>query len=83
MNPRELRIVLQFNADDQAWIRRGGFAVPRFFDGHGVPPARGDVLRIEGRQFLIHGRVWEHDADGPLLRIFLGQARAESDTVFG
>ena len=83
MNPPALRIVLNFNPDDQAWLRRSQLAVPPFFEGHAVMPAQGDVLRIHGRQFEVQGRVWEHDAEGPQLRVFLGDAHAQSDTVFG
>ena len=78
-----LRIVLSFSTDDQAWIRRSSIVVPRFWDQHSVPPLTGDVVRIGGRQFLVQGRAWEHDADGPLLRVFLSNAHAQSDTVFG
>ncbi len=83
MNPPKLRIVFNFNPDDQAWLRREQIAVPPFFDGHGVAPAEGDVLRIQGRQFSVQARVWEYDADGPQLRLFLSSAHAHSDTVFG
>jgi len=83
MTTQNLRFVLTFGTDDQAWLRRGSIAVPNFFQGHTVPPAQGDVLRIAGRQFVVQARVWEHDGDGPVLRIFLGHAHAQSDTVFG
>jgi hypothetical protein len=84
MNPTSpLRIALVFSADDQAWMRLNRIAVPDFWAGHSVPPAQGDVLRVAGRQFEIEARVWEHDADGPLLRLFIGDAHAQSDTVFG
>ena len=79
----KLRIALVFNPDDQAWIRRTPVTVPNFWEGHQVPPARGDVVRFGGRQFLIEARVWEHDLAGPVLRLFVGSAHAESDTVFG
>ncbi len=78
-----LRILLTFSTDDQAWLRRSGVAVPPFFDGHAVAPAQGDALRIGGRQFLVQARVWEHDGEGPVLRLFLSDAHAQSDTVFG
>lgn len=78
-----LRYALSFAPDDQAWLRRGQIPVPPFFQGHAVAPLQGDVLRIAGRQFEVQGRVWEHDADGPLLRLFLSNAHAQSDTVFG
>ena len=83
MNPSSLRYVFTFSADDQAWLRRGQITVPSFFQGHGVAPAQGDVLRIAGRQFVVQGRVWEHDSEGPLLRLFMGHAHAQSDTIFG
>lgn len=78
-----LRVTLVFAPDDQAWLRREQIAVPPFWQGHGVPPASGDVLRIAGRQFLVQGRAWEVDAQGPVLRVFVGNAHAQSDTVFG
>lgn len=83
MSQEPVRIVLSFSPDDQAWIRRGQIAVPKFWQGHAIPPLQGDVIRIGGRQFLIQARVWEHDGDGPLLRLFVGGAHAQSDTVFG
>jgi hypothetical protein len=78
-----LRIVLAFPHDDQGWIRRSSISVPQFWEGHTVAPQSGDVLRVGGRQFLVQGRAWEHDGDGPLLRVFLSASHAESDTVFG
>lgn len=83
MPTTSLRIVLSFSADDQAWLRRSSITVPPFWEGHGVAPAQGDAVRIGGRQFLIQARVWEHDGDGPVLRLFAGSAQAQSDTVFG
>lgn len=83
MSEAGLQIVIVFSAEDQAWIRRSSIAVPRFWDGHATAPQRGDVLRIAGRQFVIEARVWEHDAQGPVLRLFVGDAHAQSDTVFG
>jgi hypothetical protein len=83
MPPPRLRTVLQFGTDDLAWMRLNKVPVPDFWTGHDVPPQRGDVLRIAGRQFEIDARVWEHDAEGPLLRLFIGDAHAQSDTVFG
>jgi hypothetical protein len=83
MNQDKIRIVLTFGTDDQAWIRRSGIAVPKFFDGHSIPPEQGDVLRFGGRQFQIQARVWEHDGEFPVLRLFVGDAHAQSDTVFG
>jgi hypothetical protein len=82
-NPQTLRIVLAFSPEDMAWLRRSQIAVPAFWDGHVVAPAVDDVLRIGGRQFTVKGRLWEHDGSGPLLRLFLSSAQAESDTVFG
>jgi len=78
-----LRVVLVFSVDDQAWIRRSSVVVPRFWEGHHIAPAVGDVLRIGGRQFTVKGRVWEQDASGTILRLQLSDAYAESDTVFG
>ena len=83
MNEPKLRYLLSFSPDDQAWLRRGQITVPSFFQGHDVAPAQGDVLRIAGRQFVVQGRVWEHDGEGPLLRLFMGHAHAQSDTIFG
>jgi hypothetical protein len=83
MDQLPLRIVLAFSPDDQAWIRRSKIVVPQFFEGHTVAPATEDVLRIGGRQFTVSGRLWEHDGSGIILRLFLGSAHAESDTVFG
>ncbi len=83
MSAPSIRYHLQFSPDDQAWLRRGQIAVPDFFRGHGIAPAQGDVLRIAGRQFVVQARVWEHDGECPVLRLFLGHAHAQSDTVFG
>ncbi len=83
MDPQNLRIVPVFAMDDQAWMRRSSLTTPRFWQGHTVAPVVGDVLRLGGRQFTVEGRVWEHDANGPLLRLFLSSGHAESDTVFG
>ena len=77
------QIELVFNKDDQAWIRREQLAVPKFWQGHAVPPLVGDVLRFGGRQFVIEARVWEHEQGATLLRLFVGNARAESDTSLG
>ena len=78
-----LRIVLAFSPDDEKWLRQSKIAVPKFWDGHAQAPLAGDVVRVGGRQFLVQGRAWEHDGDGPLLRVFLSAAHAQSDTVFG
>lgn len=83
METQPLRIMLSFAPDDQAWLRRASIAVPRFWAGHGVAPLAGDALRIGGRQFIIQARVWEVDAEGPLLRLLVGDSHAQSDTVFG
>jgi hypothetical protein len=83
MEMLELKIVPVFNADDQAWIRRTSVELPRFWQGHSVAPALGDVLRVGGRQFVVQARVWEHDGGAPLLRLYLGSGHALSDTVFG
>jgi hypothetical protein len=83
MTQPAIRIVLNFSGDDQAWIRRSGTVVPRFWDGHDIAPVQGDVVRFAGRQFMVEARVWEHDGELPVLRLFLGDARAQSDTTFG
>ena len=83
MTPTHLRTVLVFSAEDQAWIRRTPVNIPPFWEGHPVPPAKGDLVRLGGRQFLIRGRVWEHDAEGPVLKLYVGDAHALSDTTFG
>lgn len=83
MSQQNLRVVLVFGTDDQAWIRRSSIVVPQLWQGHSVPPAQGDVIRIGGRQFLIQGRVWEHDGESAVLRLYVGNAHAQSDTVFG
>ncbi len=83
MIPTPLRTVLVFSAEDQAWIRRTPITLPDFWQGHNVAPAKGDLLRIGGRQFLIRGRVWEHDGEGPVLKLYVGDAHAPSDTSFG
>ena len=83
MTPSSLRTVMVFSAEDQAWIRRTPIALPDFWYGHEVPPAKGDLVRLGGRQFLIRGRVWEHDGEGPVLKLYVGDAHAPSDTTFG
>ena len=42
-----------------------------------------DAIRIAGRQFIVRGRVWEHDGLSPALRLLLSDGGAESDTAFG
>ena len=83
MSQQGLHVQLVFNADDQAWIRREGIAVPHFWQGHATAPAVGDVVRLGGRQFVIQARVWEHDGESAVLRLFVGDARAQSDTSLG
>ncbi|MFT3957120.1 MAG: hypothetical protein QM722_22900 [Piscinibacter sp.] len=83
MAQQELRIVLSFSHEDQTWLRLSSIQVPRFFDSHAVAPASGDALRIGGRQFIVQGRIWEHDGLQPTLRLLLSSSHAESDTVFG
>jgi len=83
MSPAPLRFALVFSHEDQIWIRRTGVAVPDFWRGHGVAPQVGDVFRLGGRQFTIQGRLWEHDGEAVVLRLFVGSAHAESDSVFG
>lgn len=83
MSQQGLQVSLVFNADDQAWIRREGIVVPPFWQGHALAPAVGDVLRFGGRQFVIEARVWEHEGGLTVLRLFVGDARAESDTSLG
>ncbi|MCG3189389.1 MAG: hypothetical protein LKCHEGNO_01764 [Burkholderiaceae bacterium] len=83
MAEQGLQVRLVFDADDQAWIRREGIVVPRFWHGHGAMPVVGDVVRFGGRQFVIRVRVWEHDGQAPVLRLLVGDARAPSDTSFG
>ena len=82
MDP-SFRVVLTFTPDDQAWVRRTGLVVPAYWDGHAVAPLVGDALRLGGRQFIVRGRVWEHDGQRPSLRLLLGSGGAESDTAFG
>jgi hypothetical protein len=77
------QIELVFSSEDQAWIRREKIAVPAFWQGHAVAPLVGDVVRFGGRQFVIEARLWEHAGGQPVLRLFVGDARAESDTSLG
>lgn len=83
MSQQEIKIVPVFSADDQAWMRRGSVTVPKFWEGHNVAPATGDVLRVGGRQFVVEARVWEHDGTASVLRLFLSSGHAQTDTVFG
>jgi hypothetical protein len=80
--PQSLAVHLTFTAEDQAWIRRSSIVVPSFWDGHGAAPVVGDALRFGGRQFVVRGRVWEHDGQTPVLRVVLSSGGAESDTSF-
>jgi hypothetical protein len=77
------RILLAFSADDQTWLRQSKTQVPAFWSGHSLAPQLGDALRVGGRQFMVKGRVWEHDGQGPVLRVLLDGGHAVSDTVFG
>ncbi len=83
MTPSPLRTLMVFSAEDQAWIRRTPVTIPDFWQGHAVHPAKGDLVRLGGRQFHIRGRVWEHDGEGPMLKLYMGDAHAPSDTTFG
>jgi len=83
MSQQDLHVSLVFGADDQAWIRREGIVVPRFWDAHAAAAAVGDVVRFGGRQFVIQARVWESDGGTTVLRLFVSDARAQSDTSFG
>jgi hypothetical protein len=83
MSQPALRIALVFNPEDQTWMRRASLAVPDFWRGHGVAPMAGDVFRLGGRQFAVQGRLWELDGEGTVLRVFVGSAHAESDSMFG
>ena len=83
MESQNLKIILAFSLHDQAWIRRSSIVVPKDWVGHSVAPAAGDALRVGGRQFVVQGRVWEHDGATPVLRLYLSSGHAESDTVFG
>ena len=84
MEPQDIRIVLGFSTDDQAWVRRSSIVVPKYWQGHSVAPATGDAIRIGGRQFIIQGRVWEHDE---AFKEYLRKTRAmaidmETATIF-
>ena len=50
MEAQEIRIVLGFSSDDQAWLRRSSIVVPKYWQGHAVAPVAGDAIRIGGRQ---------------------------------
>jgi hypothetical protein len=78
----QVAIALAFTADDQAWVRREGVALPDFWSQHATAPAVGDVTRIGGRQFVILVRVWEHEGGRPVLKLYLGSGRADTDTSF-
>lgn len=83
MTQTTLRIIPVFSPDDQGWMRRSSITVPAFWEGHTVPPIPGDALRVGGRQFIVQARVWEHDGTSPVLRLFISDSQAHSDTVFG
>jgi hypothetical protein len=83
MAQQNIQIALVFTQEDHAWVRRTSVEVPKFWSGHAVAPALGDVVRIGGRQFTLTARVWEHDGNGPILKLFLGGSHAPSDTSFG
>jgi len=83
MVQQEIRIVLEFTPEARTWIRVNKVDVPVFWKGRAIPPLLGDVLRLGGRQFVIAGRVWEHDGAGPILRLYVGGSHAQSDTIFG
>jgi hypothetical protein len=83
MTPTDLKIALVFSSDDQGWIRRGSIEVPKFWQGHSVAPALGDIVRLGGRQFCIEAWVWEYDGVTTVLRLFVSSGRAQSDTSFG
>lgn len=78
-----LRVQLMFTAEDQAWLRRSSITVPVYWEGSGTMPVVGDAIRLAGRQFVVRGRVWEHDGTSPVLRVVLSGGGAESDTAFG
>jgi hypothetical protein len=82
MSLPQVHVVLAFRPDDQAWIRRLEGGVPPLWTSHSTAPALGDVLRIGGRQFAVMARVWEHDGGRPVMRLYLGPGRADSDTAF-
>jgi hypothetical protein len=83
MSQQEPQIVLEFTAEDRAWIRVSKVDVPKFWSGHSVPPALGDVVRLGGRQFVIEARVWEQDITTTVLKLYLSSSHAQSDTTFG
>ena len=55
MEPQNLKIILAFSLDDQAWIRRSSIVVPKVGRARRGAPAAGDALRIGGRQFVCRG----------------------------
>ncbi|WP_349745329.1 hypothetical protein [Roseateles cavernae] len=74
-----LVITLTFSPDDLAWLQANRFEVPAFWSGHLAAPARGDVLRFAGHQFVIAARVWEHNGDAAVLRLYLSDRVAQTD----
>jgi len=83
MAQQDIRIVVEFTPEDRTWMRVNKVDVPRFWRGHDVAAAAGDVLRLGGRQFVIQARVWEHDGASAILRLYVSSGHAQSDTVFG
>ena len=77
-----LRVSMTFDPEDQAWLRRDRVSVPQFWQGSETTPLVGDAIRFAGRQFIVRGRIWEHDGSVPVLRLVLSSGGAESDTVF-
>ena len=58
------------------------------FDHQGPGPEvphllQASIVQRGGRQFTVQGRLWEQDGEGTVLRVFVGSAHAESDSVFG
>ena len=85
MSQQDIQIVQVFTTDDQAWIRRTSVEVPKFWRGHTVSPATGDV--DPGRRpHRVHHRgpgLGARSAPMPVLRLFLSSGHARSDTTFG
>lgn len=75
-------IRLTFSPDDLALVQQSGAAVPPFWSNHLHTPALHDVLRFGGRQYTVTARVWEHDEQQPVLRLYLGQSEPQSDANF-
>jgi hypothetical protein len=45
LDPQNLKIILAFSLDDQAWIRRSSIVVPKYWAGHSVAPAASSSSR--------------------------------------